>query len=359
MSSAPPLVVAEKAIAKVEPRFNQIAQPMGNIVRFQEEAEFAMQILRRSPYLARSEPQSIQDAVVNLASVGLSLNPAMQHAALIPRYDSKTKKVYCHFDPMYRGLLKLATDGGLVTGVQAEAVYEEEVRDGNFKITMGTEPSVMHNPDPFKKQSELGEIVGCYCIAYIKNNPKPHVKWMPIDDILNAREKSESWKAWKQKKQGNGGPWETDFQEMCVKTVIKRAQKQWPKGDGRLERAVHLSNIAESYVEPDPQDIQGEAVEVISQEQAVELRKMCKDIKMRVHRVYERFDIPKMEKLPAAKYKECKSNLLKATANYVLKNADKGQNVYAEDYGMKFEELEEAAARWKSKATLLTSRKNQ
>lgn len=350
MSDNPPLVVAQRAVAKAENQFTKIARPMGNLVRFQEEAGYAMQILRNSPYLQRADPESIKDAVINIASIGLSLNPALQHAALIPRKSGN--KVICNFDPMYRGLIKIATDGGLVTGIQAEAVYEEEVNMGNFKVFLGTESQVIHNPDPLMKQSDLGEIVGCYCIAYIRGNPKPHVKWMPIDDILHARDKSEAWKK-------KSGPWVTDYQEMCIKTVIKRSQKQWPKGDGRLEKAVHLSNIAESYIEPDPKDIQGEAVEIITQEQAVELRKLCKNSHLRVGKVYERFEIRVMEMLPATNFKECRTNLLKANANYVLKNAEKGQAVYAEDYEINLEELTEIAAKYRSKATLTTKKKSK
>ena len=144
-----PMVVVEQAIAKIQPTFENIARQSGNLVRYQEEARFALQAMRRNPYMQRCMPQTIEDAVVNIAAVGLSLNPILGHGFLIPRRQGNN--VICCFDPGYRGLIKLATDGGLVKSIQACAVYEEEVRSGNFKLTRGTDPSILHNTDPLMK----------------------------------------------------------------------------------------------------------------------------------------------------------------------------------------------------------------
>jgi len=95
------MVVVEQAIAHVQPAFEKIAQPMGNLVRYQEEAGYALQIMRRSPYMQRCIPQTIEDAVINVAAIGLSLNPVLQHGFLIPRRQGN--HVICCFDPGYRG----------------------------------------------------------------------------------------------------------------------------------------------------------------------------------------------------------------------------------------------------------------
>jgi len=347
------MVVVEKAIAHVQPAFEKIARPMGNLVRYQEEAGYALQIMRRSPYMQRCIPQTIEDAVINVAAIGLSLNPVLQHGFLIPRRQGN--HVICCFDPGYRGLIKLATDGGLVTLVQAAAVYEEEERLGNFTITRGTNPTVIHNTDPLQKLEDMGEIIGAYCIAYVKHAPVPHVTWMPIDDIEKARDKSEAYNP-RDKSKKPSGPWVTDFQEMCVKTAIKRGRKQWPGGNERLDRAIHLSNVAEEYKDPDEPAIVGESVELVNKEQANQLRVLCKRARMRVSRVYEKFECRVMEELPIGKFKDCHAQLLVAVAYYDLKTAEQATHVYASDYGLTLPELTDIASDVESKAALMSKR---
>lgn len=348
-----PMVVVEQSIAKIQPTFEKIARPMGNLVRYQEEAGFALQAMRRSPYMQRCVPQTIEDAVVNIAAVGLSLNPILGHGFLIPRRQGS--HVICCFDPGYRGLIKLATDGGLVTMIQAAAVYEEEVNLGNFKLTRGTSPSVLHDTDPLQKLEDMGEIVGAYCVAYIKRAPVPHTTWMPIDDIMKAASRSEAFNPRDPKKKPSG-PWVTDFQEMCVKTAIKRARKQWPGGNKRLDQAIRLSNVAEDYIPPDEKDIEGEAIQLIEKEQANGLRILCKRAHMRVARVYEKFECRVMEELPISKFKECNDLLLQAVAHYDVKHAEEGDSLYASDYALTFRELEDIGATYKSKGTFRTKR---
>ncbi len=341
-----------KTIAKTQPRFQAIAKAGGGYVNFETEARYAKQIILRSSALMRCEIQSIEDAVMNIASIGLSLSPALQHAALIPRRASN-KKTYCCFDPMYRGLIKLATDSGSVKMIQASAVYEEEVHAGNFKMTRGTDPHVMHKVDPLMKLSMMGEIVGAYCVATMANGMQ-HTTWMPIDEILEIRERSEAWKA------GQRGPWKTDFQEMCVKTPIKRGRKQWPIGSERLDRAIMLSNEAEGYIEPQPSDIQGEVDTgpKITELQDKELRDLCRQAHLRVARVYEKYEIQVMKMLPAKQFNDCRTNCLIAWAHHdcnANKN-DKGFVVYAADYEMKLDVLEGIAANYESKVALRTER---
>lgn len=348
------LQVVEKTIAKTQSRFQAIAKAGGGFVDFETETRYARQIILRSSALMRCEITSIEDSVMNIAAIGLSLNPALQHAALIPRRASD-KKTYCCFDPMYRGLIKLATDGGTIRMVQASAVYEEEVSAGNFKMTRGTDPHVLHNVDPLMKQSEMGEIVGAYCVATLADGNK-HTTWMPIDEIHEIRSRSEAFKK-------GFGPWKSDHQEMCVKTVIKRGRKQWPIGNERLDRAIQLANQAEGYIEPSPDDITGTAETLdtrpkIAENEAKELRDICRKAALRVSRVYERYNIQKMELLPVEQFAECRTNCLIAWAHHDCNvNKDKKDvEIYASDYELRLDELEGIAANYQSNVTLRTKR---
>src|SRR5687767_2574064 len=74
---------------------------------FLREVSFAIQHLHKSPYLQKADKNSVLKAIMNLAQVGLTLNPISKFAALVPRWNSSTKQVECVLEPMYQGLVKL------------------------------------------------------------------------------------------------------------------------------------------------------------------------------------------------------------------------------------------------------------
>jgi recombination protein RecT len=192
-----------------------------------------------------------------------------------------------------------------------------------------------------------GEVIGAYCIAEIRGAIHPQVEFMTIEEIENVRDKSELWK--KHKK----GPWNDWFEEMAKKTVIKRAQKTWPKGTGRLEHAVQLAHIADGYAERDaPIDVK--PVKLITEEQAKELRAGARKAHLRVERIYKAFNIDKMEELPADKFTTCQKRINTAGLVHILKTAegDPPLRVSAKDWGMTYPDLEAMGAEYKTKAMI-------
>lgn len=352
-------VPVNNALKGAQRPFRKIAKNNGNIVHWEEESMFALQALAKSSLLQKCDPMSIRDAVINISAIGLSLNPKLQHCALIPRRNSKLGIYECHADPMFQGLIKLATDGGSVLQTWCEIVYRGEVEDHRFKYTTGSNPSLKHEPDPFKDYP-MEEAIGAYCCADVRNSTHPHITFMSRDEILKARDASDMIKAAKRKNKPITGPWADWESEMWKKTVLKRAQKMWPKGTGRLETAVHLANVAEGYIEPKATDIPATAtpvIKTITVEDAKELRAGCRDAKLRVERVYKAFNIEKMEQLPIDELDRCKKRITMAKLTGILKTADKDTIVYAEDYGLTYAELEGYGAEHKTKATLAIKRK--
>ena len=221
-----PIVVCEKVIRAQEKVFNEIASTH-NEVEFKKECFFALEVLRKSDYLmkiAMNNPQSLQAAVMNVATVGLSLSPALKLAYLLPR-----KGEVC-LDISYMGMIQLATDTGSIQWAQAEIVYANDDYSSNG---IGKRPT--HNKKPFEKNR--GEIIGAYSVAKTFEGDYL-VTEMEIDEILNIRNRSEAWKS------GKNCPWKTDFNEMAKKTVIKRSAKLWPKSDktNRLKQAIQVVN---------------------------------------------------------------------------------------------------------------------
>lgn len=220
------IVKIEDVIYGIEQRFTQVLSDQS--VRFQREAEFALQILYANNYLldiARANPDSVRDAVTNLAAIGITLNPARKLAYLVPR-----KGRIC-LDISYLGLVELAVASGSVRWAKAEIA-----READEFILNGIDKQPTHNFQPFA--TDRGAIVGVYCVAKtIDGDYLTDV--MTIGEVHDIRDRSDAWKAWVSKKKSC--PWVTDEGEMIKKTIVKRSSKMWPKTD-RLDQAVHYLN---------------------------------------------------------------------------------------------------------------------
>ncbi len=197
-------------------------------INFDREAEFALQTLYGNDYamkIAMQNRSSVIAAVVNIAAIGISLNPAKKQAYLVPR-DGKI----C-LDISYMGLMDLAIDSGSIRWGQAELVYESDL----FEL-VGVDKEPIHKRAPFSRNR--GEIVGAYVV--VKTTEGDYLTTaMSVDEINDIRDRSSAWKAWVSKKKSC--PWVTDWGEMAKKTVVKRAYKYWPKTE-RLETAIHHLN---------------------------------------------------------------------------------------------------------------------
>lgn len=197
-------------------------------INFDREAEFALQALYGNDYamkIAMSNRQSVINAVVNIAAIGISLNPAKKQAYLVPR-DGKI----C-LDISYMGLMDLAIDSGSIRWGQAELVYETDTFGLN-----GIDQQPTHLRNPFAK--DRGAVVGVYVV--IKTADGDYLTdAMSVEEINAIRDRSAAWKAYIAKQKSC--PWLTDWGEMAKKTVVKRAYKYWPKTE-RLDTAIHHLN---------------------------------------------------------------------------------------------------------------------
>jgi len=216
-------------------------------MKFEAEKGFAIQHLKNNDYLmkvAQGQPQSLQQALTNVAAIGLSLNPAEKQAYLIPRTvkigDKYIAKIF--LEPSYMGLIKLSTDSGSIKWVQALPVYSN---DTFMFMGMGEKPE--HKFNPFQPVASRGDFIGVYCAAKTADGDYL-VSMMSAEQVIAIRDRSEAWKAYMDKKTKSGGPWQTDFIEQAKKTVIRQGWKTWPRSDlHRLALAVDLSNENEGF----------------------------------------------------------------------------------------------------------------
>lgn len=212
--------------------FNELAQAH-NAVTFAQECLFAREALQGNSFLmsvAKNNPESLKNAIRNVAAAGITLNPIHARAYLVPR-DGRV----C-LDVSYRGLIFIASDCGAMSWVQAQIVCEKD----EF-IYKGVGERPIHDTRPFLPR---GEVVGFYCVAKTKDGDYlTHT--MDRAQVNAIMERSQAYKSFKSGK-ARSCPWVTDYEEMAKKTVIKQASKTWPKTDQgmRLEQAIQAENSA-------------------------------------------------------------------------------------------------------------------
>ena len=133
------------------------------------------------------------------------------------------------FMPSYRGLIQLARRSGKIADVYAKAVYANDT----FEVEEGTERKIIHKPDYTKYR---GEAV-CYYAVFHTTDGAVDFEVMSKGEIEAIKQRSNAVRNGKQ------CPWDTDYEEMAKKTVLKRLLKRAPMSI-ELSDAIELENRA-------------------------------------------------------------------------------------------------------------------
>lgn len=200
-------------------------------VTWAKESQFAMQIFQGNDYLAKLAFQnqtSAQNAIINVAAIGISLNPAQKLAYLVPR-----KGAIC-LDISYMGLMHIAQQSGAIKWCQSAIVRKND----QFRRE-GLDKPPVHIYNDFDTEEQRGDIVGAYVV--VKTGDGDYLTHtMRIEAIYAIRDRSEAWKKYKQDS-SKKCPWVTDEEQMILKTVVKQAAKYWPRRE-RLDAAIDHVN---------------------------------------------------------------------------------------------------------------------
>jgi recombination protein RecT len=214
-----------QVVDAAQSKFNTIAVSNSDLVKWEEEKQFAIQTLQGNQYLQKCVPHTIQNAIVNVASIGLTLNPARGYAYLVPEYSKANGGQECQLRISFKGLMKIATDSGQIEWVKADVVKAND----KFSFNSAWELPE-HTMNPF---AERGEPVGVYCVAKLTNGGQltDVMNWAEVMKIKACAKTQMVWEKWPE--------------EMAKKAVIKRAAKQWPGTELRLDTAIAMLNDGE------------------------------------------------------------------------------------------------------------------
>jgi len=225
-----------KEITCVSPKFYAPIQKMfvslANEKKFQSEVQFAVQIMKGNQYLQKMDGNSVLESVLNISQTGLTLNPVLNYAYLVPH------KGKCVLYPSYQGLMKLATDTGSVVSIEVNLIYEGD----DVVLNLASNKKIESHIPYILTGKDKGRIIGGYSLANLPDGTK-HVEIMSSQDINDVREHSESYKN-DVSKGTKYSPWNTYESEMYRKTILKRHFKYLPKTEQNesLIKAIELDN---------------------------------------------------------------------------------------------------------------------
>lgn len=160
--------------------------------------------------LQETTPQSFLGAMMTAAQLGLEPNTPLGHAYLIPFRNKGVME--CQFQLGYKGLIALAYRSGELASIQASVVYEKD----EFRYAYGLEKDEFtHIP----ARKDRGAPI-CFYAKYRTKDGAYGFEVMSVEDVrAHAQRYSKSY--------GNG-PWQTNFEEMAKKTVLKKVLKYAP-----------------------------------------------------------------------------------------------------------------------------------
>lgn len=186
-----------------------------------------------SSALQECSASSIVQSLAQAAQAGLRVNVGGE-AYLVPF------KGRCTLIAGWRGLLKLANRSPKVVAIDVQAVYAGEP----FDVTVTADgPVWVHRPDPFNRTADR-PVIGVYAYCRLVGGGVLF-EAMSVDEVDSIRARAASSKG--------SSPWDTDWVQMALKTVLRRLLKRVPTDDegarrieAALEGDVVIDGIAET-----------------------------------------------------------------------------------------------------------------
>jgi recombination protein RecT len=122
--------------------------------------------------------------------------------------------------------------------VEAHTVHTND----HFVFKYGIAPEIEHRPTQI---GEPGPMLGAYAILRLRGDAVPMIEYMTKQQIDSIRARSRA---------GSEGPWVTDYEQMCRKTVLRRILNYAPSST-ELRTALTAEDRFEESDNPDLSDI--------------------------------------------------------------------------------------------------------
>lgn len=196
-----------KGMSKLlEQMAGQIDKALPSMVSSERFQRVVLTAFNANPKLQQCNPMSFIAAMMSSAQLGLEPNTPLGQAYLIPF----GKQV--QFQIGYKGLLELAQRSGKIKTIYAHSVHEND----EFEMEYGLEQKLVHRPN---MKEDRGKKIGYYAVYHLDNGGYSFTYMTKAEVLEHAQSKSKTF---------NNGPWQTDFDAMAKKTVLKALLKYAP-----------------------------------------------------------------------------------------------------------------------------------
>lgn len=210
-----------------------IKAALPSVITPERFTRITLSALSTSPALMECTPKSFLSAMMTAAQLGVEPNTTLGQAWLIPYKNHGIME--CQFQLGYKGLIDLAYRSGDVSVIQAHAVYENDT----FEYELGLEPKLRHVP----AVTDRGEPTYFYAMFKLKDGGYGF-EVMSVEDVRNhAKRYSQAYT------KGRTSPWQTNFEEMAKKTVLKKALKYAPLRSDFVRAVVQDETIKHEIAE--------------------------------------------------------------------------------------------------------------
>lgn len=207
----------------------EIKKALPSVLTPERFTRIVLSALSTNPKLGECTPQSFLGAMMTAAQLGVEPNTPLGQAYLLPYWNSRNSCYECQFQLGYKGLLDLAYRSGDISVVQSQVVYEND----EFSYSYGLEPELKHIP----AKGDRGDPTHVYAVFRTKSDGYGY-EVASIEDIrAHAQRYSKSF---------SNGPWQTNFEEMAKKTVLKRVLKYAPLKSEFVRKLVQDETIKNS-----------------------------------------------------------------------------------------------------------------
>ena len=193
-----------------------------------------LSVVNGSQALKEADPMSIIGAAAIAASLDLPINPNLSFAAIVPY--RKNGKPVAQFQMMARGYVQLGIRSGQYLAMNTAALYE-----GEFQSWDRVTGQLIY--DLSKRSSDV--VVG-YAAYFKMVNGYEKFLYMPVADIqAHGKKYSKSYS-------DERGQWQTEFDRMAQKTVLKQLLSHWGILSVDMQRGIAADQAVRYGASMDP-----------------------------------------------------------------------------------------------------------
>lgn len=211
----------------------EIAKALPSVITPERFTRITLSALSRNPKLAETTPASFLGAMMTAAQLGVEPNTPLGQAYLIPFNNHGVLET--QFQLGFKGLIDFAYRSSEIANIQAHEVCEND----DFDYSYGLDAVLRHVP----AMQNRGKVVGYYAFFKTKDGASSFEFMSREEAEKHGRRYSKTY---------NAGPWQTNFDEMAKKTVLKKVLKYAPlksdfmravQADETVKRTTDLSDV--------------------------------------------------------------------------------------------------------------------